>query len=486
MTLLPSLRSVRVRLTLWNVAVVALTLVVLGGAVRLSARHNLMASVDADITARARRHQAFWAHVRPEWPRPWERRVPPGPPIGSRPPAAGRPGGANIPQSEWQARVVERLFNVEGQQVFPWGDGARLDPSAFAQAVGGTESYTTCMVDDEHVRVFSAPLRVGGIVRGVVQVAYSLADVDLALGNLNTTLLTLVPVALAAAGLGGMFMTGRMLRPLRDATQAAGRIGAEDLSRRLPVTGEDEFSKLASTFNQMLGRLESAFVQQRRFAADASHELRTPLTVIKANVGLALSRTDLCSEDRKTYETIDRASGVMSALVQDLLLLARSDAGQLEIHLRPTRLSEVMEVAVECVEPNGGPQIENRIVAADLYVDADAGQLTRLFGNLLDNAVRHTPESGRILLTAEAAADAVVVAVQDTGTGIAPEHLLHVCERFYRADAARSRAHGGSGLGLAICQSIVAAHGGQLAIESEVGAGTTVRVTLQRTAPPRT
>lgn len=170
----------------------------------------------------------------------------------------------------------------------------------------------------------------------------------------------------------------------------------------------------------------------------------------------------------------------MNRIVQDLLLLARSDADQLAYVLQPTPLADVLRQATALL-----PGTERAPVTRDLpspapWVQGDAHSLVRLFGNLLENAAHYTPATGRITVSAENRDAAVVIAVADTGEGIAPEHLPHVTERFYRAEAARSRVQGGTGLGLSICRSIVEAHHGDLTIESVVGQGTTVRVTLAR------
>jgi heavy metal sensor kinase len=512
MKLLRMVRTVRARLTLWNVAVLALVLLILGGVLRVTVERNLIASVDRDITERARWHQSFWSHAPPEdgpgllvWPRfpgPGTGRGPgpgpfrgpgpgqpwgpgpgprgPGPPggPGRRPPPGEEPGR----RPPWQTRVSERVFDLTGEPLFPPGTGAPWDRAGFNAALRGRQTYAIIHHDGERVRIVSAPLRRPKRVAAVVQVAYSLGDVERAIRNLNRTLLTLTPVALCAAALCGLFLTGRMLRPVRELTGAAARIGAEDLSRRLAVSGGDEFAELAATFNGMLGRLDLAFEQQRRFTADASHELRTPLTVVKANTSLALSRGDLSGDYLKAMRSIDRAAGVMNRIIQDLLLLARSDAGQLDLHLRPVPLIDVLDAAVGCVPSEGGGPIHNTVESPDLVVSGDSNHLVRLFVNLLENAVRHTPPTGCVTVSVENKGATVVVSVVDTGAGIPPEHLEHVSERFYRVDAARTRAHGGTGLGLAICQSIVQAHGGAMEITSTVGQGTAVRITLPSAA----
>ncbi|HZO87343.1 MAG TPA: ATP-binding protein [Chthonomonadaceae bacterium] len=474
------LTSVRARLTLWNVGVLALALLVAGGMLRLSLARNLTASVNQELAAEARFHQVVWARGlagpwRGSGP-PWERR-PMGltlPGVPAPPPPRHPPAGPGPP-----SRRMTRVFDRNGRSLFPSGEGAPWDRRAFALAAQGQELYSTVRVEGEPLRVFSAPLRQNGQVAGVVQVVYSLADVERALTNLNQTLLALAPVALALAAAGGLFLTGRMLRPVRAATQAAARIGAGELSRRLPVVGGDEFAELAATLNAMLGRLEQAFEQQRRFTADASHELRTPLTVIKANTSLALSDPDLPAEHRQAWEATDRAASRMRALVQDLLLLARSDAGEFKFELRPTLLREVVESAIEAAQVPGSAPVANE-VSGELAVFGEPGHLVRLFVNLLTNAIRHTPPCGCISVSARAEGEFVRVLVEDTGTGIPPEHLPHVLDRFYRVDSARSREEGGTGLGLAISKSIAEAHGGILRIDSVLGQGTTVQITLRR------
>ncbi len=340
------------------------------------------------------------------------------------------------------------------------------------------------------MRVFSVPLRRDEIVVGAVQVAFPLTDINRAIASLNRTLLTLAPLALLIAGAGGAFLTDRALRPVRHISQAAEQIEAKDLSGRLPVTGKDEFSELARTFNAMLGRLEEAFTllekafeQQRRFTADASHELRTPLTVIKANTSLALRGTRTVEDYRRALEAADRAADMTTSIVQDLLLLARSDAGNLGLSADVMPIQQVLERASEAVRNPENAPVRLNIFDADLSVVGNENELIRLFSNLLENAARHTPVDGTITVTAHSEEKTLVVTVADTGEGIPPEHLPHVTERFYRVDASRTRPSGGTGLGLAICRSIVEAHGGTLSITSAVGKGTTVTVTLPRIAP---
>lgn len=224
--------------------------------------------------------------------------------------------------------------------------------------------------------------------------------------------------------------------------------------------------------------MEEQVERQRRFTADASHELRTPLAIIKANTGQALESEWSPDRYRESMAAIAEAAERQRRLVEDLLFLARGDAGCLARDLAPTSVLEVLEEAFDALPRAGRPEVRLHLDDPDLMVPGSGFELTRLITNLLENAVRYTPPEGSIALTAGRKGGKVRITVADTGEGIAPEHLSRLTERFYRADSARSRRDGGSGLGLAICRSIAEAHGGHLWIESELGRGTTVTVEL--------
>jgi signal transduction histidine kinase len=229
----------------------------------------------------------------------------------------------------------------------------------------------------------------------------------------------------------------------------------------------------------MFDRLESAFARQVRFTADASHELRTPLSVIRSHAELALTRQRSADEYRKTIETCLRAAKRMSALVESLLVLARADAGRLELHRENFDLVEVINDCMEMI----GPMAEERGITLErqlepLEVNADRNRIAQLLTNLLTNAVRYNRDGGKIIVSSRREGVDAVISIADTGVGIAPIDQPRVFERFFRADPARSREAGGSGLGLAICQSIVEAHDGQVTFTSQQAQGTTFVVRL--------
>jgi heavy metal sensor kinase len=338
--------------------------------------------------------------------------------------------------------------------------------------------YTTVITPARSTRILTHLIRRGFGGSSIIQCTFPLSEMERAAHSLDITLLTTIPLVLLIAGLGGAFLTDRAMRPVRHITRTADQIGAEDLSQRLPVGSEDEFSQLANTFNAMLGRLETSFAQQRRFTADASHELKSPLTVIKANASLALRSPRSADEYVRRIEAIDKASNHMRVLVDDLLLLARADEGRLAADKEPISLSEVLQEAVDSTHRPDAAHVTLTLPDRPMTIIGDRHELLRVFGNLIENALRYTPQCGSVIVSASDEGIALCVSVEDTGEGIAAEHIPHLGERFYRVEASRARTHGGSGLGLAICRSIIEAHHGDITFRSQVNVGTTVVVTL--------
>jgi signal transduction histidine kinase len=474
-------RSLRTQLVAWNILTLALLLAILGGIVRYTVQKTIMLSVDHDLERQA---GPPGGGPPPHAPAPPPANGANGPDMPGGPPDDGPPG-ADAPPIRFQRAdgggpndnrnpYHPRMFDLQGKPrdqnhpFQPW------DPDALTLARQGQPIFTNVTVDDVPLRVLTRLLPPRGPSPGLVQAAYPLTDVRRAMGGVDSALLILIPVALVCAGLAGATLTDRVLGRVRLMTQAAGRISGQNFSDRLPVTGQDEFSELAATFNGMLGRQETAFQQQqrlieqqRRFTADASHELKTPLTIIKGNTSMALSVPPDPADFQQSMQDIDRAADSMQRLVQDLLLLARSDSGQLARDQVELLVRDILTRAI-------------RLSVADetLSVCGTEDELVRLFGNLLTNAVRHTPPEGRITVEAKRQGLRAIISIADTGAGIAPEHLPHLGERFYRVDSSRARLDGGTGLGLSICRGIAEAHGGTMTFQSAPGVGTTVRVSL--------
>ncbi len=483
--LLPRRGSLRTQLIVWNIVALAILLGIMGVVTRYTVSSYMLASIERELESRARRMPP----PPRDFPPDRDRRDEPffgGGGRGERD-ERGRRGEPRRPPPMFD-RDPYGLHHFDPQGVSIMANDTRpmWDRAAFERALRERQPQKTRVtVEDEPLLIFTLPHLRNGRVEDILQAAYPLTEMYRALSGLNQSLLILSPFALLSAGLGGAFLTDRVLRRVRLLTEAASQIGARGLSERLPAQGNDEFSALATAFNTLLSQLQGAFQkqenlleQQRRFTADASHELKTPLTVIKGTAGLALSGERKPEEYRQTLQEINRASDQMAVLVQDLLYVARSDAGQLGREPIEILVREILEAAIANVSPHGGAAIALQIGDESLSVCGNECELIRLFSNLLDNAVRYTPEKGQVTLTAKSENRHVLISVADTGSGIAPEHLAHLGERFYRVDTSRTRPTGGTGLGLSICKGIAEAHHGAIHWESTVGVGTIVTVSL--------
>ncbi|HET6422751.1 MAG TPA: ATP-binding protein [Planctomycetaceae bacterium] len=310
---------------------------------------------------------------------------------------------------------------------------------------------------------------------------------DIGLSRRFAGMLTLAAIGVLGIGLlGGWWFTGRAIRPLETMTKTAESISAQNLAQRINITETDsELGQLAVVLNQTFDRLQAAFERQTRFTADASHELRTPVAVILAQIELSLARPRSEQDYREALATCLRASQRMKSLIENLLVLARLDAGAAELRLEKVALDQLVGEAVELIQPLADQRkIAITCELAPVTVPADRHRLSQVLTNLLTNAVRYNRDDGSIVVTVSEEAETAVVAIRDTGIGIAPEHLPHIFDRFFRVDPARSRSEGSSGLGLAICQSLVAAHHGTLTTTSTLGEGTTMELRLPRGAKP--
>ena len=289
-----------------------------------------------------------------------------------------------------------------------------------------------------------------------------------------------------AAALGTMLvwlLSRRTLAPLQSLGAAARRLGRGDLSQRAEPNGPAEVRQLAHSFNVMAAGLEEAERHRRNLTADIAHELRTPLSNIQGY--LEAIRDGLVQPTPETIDTIHGQAIHLSRLVEDLRLLAQVEAGELTLELSPTRLEELLQSGVEAVRPRA----ETKGIALNLEVEPslptvelDATRIAQVVGNLLENAITHTPEGGAVTVSARpgvnGVANSLEVTVADTGRGIAPEDLPRLFDRFYRADPSRSRSTGGTGLGLTIARRLVEAHDGTIEADSVLGEGSRFTIRL--------
>jgi heavy metal sensor kinase len=360
-----------------------------------------------------------------------------------------------------------------------------LSTTALRNAERGEETFESIALPGAHapVRLLTWPVMSGGRLEQLVQVTASLDEVEAARRRFLLILAGLAPLALAGAAAGGWWLAGRALAPVDRIAETARRITAEDLSRRIdtPATA-DEIGRLVAVLNDMLARLEGAFATARQFSADAAHELRTPLTILKGELEVGLGATPASEEAHgvlaSCLEEVDR----LIALVEDLLFLARADAGVAENPRQRIDLGEVLDdaaPAIQALADRAGVGLGLH-PATGLVVCGSAPQLLRVVLNLADNAIKYTPRGGRVDVALRADGESAVLDVSDTGPGIAPDDQRRIFERFYRGDPAHGR--GGTGLGLALVRSMVQVHGGRVTVESPPGGGSRFRVTLPRAA----
>jgi heavy metal sensor kinase len=456
------IHSIKFRFTIWYLLVLAVLLIALSAGVYFYLSRSLYRNLDDSLELRSTQLCSIPAILE------------------------------SIRQGEFQEELGEIviLYFYSGDQlmeVSPRGISIPTPHELISQAIAGTSLFTTIQTTEgEGLRLLAVPINISilgpppGIQPAALVIARSTKQIDQALAGLVRTLVIAVPLALALAAAGGIFLARRALKPVDKIAQTAREIGESDLSQRINVNTKDELGRLAATLNEMIGRLEKAFQRQKQFTSDASHELRTPLAVIEAESTLALEKERPSSDYQQSLEIISQESRQMSSLIDQLLTLARADAGKEQWNFTEVNLGKLIsnlstDVEVLCQEKGlsfqlGQPQ--------DLVVKGDEARLRELFMNLLDNAIRYTPAPGTVSVSLRREGQMAVVAVTDTGVGIPAEDIPFIFERFYRVDKSRSRAEGGSGLGLAICRHIAEAHGGKIEVESQVGSGSTFSVWL--------
>lgn len=451
--------SIRVRLTAWYVAALALTLLLLSGATYFLTRAGLHHWLDEELGERA---EALADDVRL---------------VDGRPASQVDDHGHERYEGASDGFLI--LDSTRSPVVSQGLDGPAFVESGAVEAAfrGHAGSGMVQGARGSQWRTVARPLLSGGRVAAVVVVGHDLHEADEVLERLGTVMLALLPLGLIGAGLGGYALAGRALGAVDQITRKAAAITERDLSQRLPVETRDELGRLATTFNELIERLQHAFERQRRFTADASHELRTPLSIIQALTSQKLMRPRTQEEYEQTLRQIDESTAYMTRLVNHLLVLARADAGQVLLERERLELTELLEHVAGQVGEASGRSIP---VEADgaVLVSGDPLRLTELFLNLLENAVKYTPPDGEVAVRVEQVRSEARVRVSDTGIGIPAEHLPHIFERFYRADKVRSREEGGTGLGLAISLWIAEAHGGTIRAESKPGRGTKMTVVL--------
>jgi heavy metal sensor kinase len=315
----------------------------------------------------------------------------------------------------------------------------------------------------------------------MVLASTSLESFEHQMSLLTMVLVASGPLALGLALIGGYTLARRTLSPVDRIVEVANRITASDLQQRVEIANaDDELGRLAQTINSLIDRLQKAIEEMRRFTADAAHELRTPLAVLRSGIEVALRSPRSADEYRQALQAAAGESNRLARLADQLLFLSRQEAGMTQIEREVVRLDALLRDVAEQFEVSAQEAGVVLIVEPleAFAVRGDDISLSRVFFNALENAIKYTPQGGRVTVRARPAGSIVRIEVEDTGVGIAPEHSSHLFKRFYRAENRPDRDRKGAGLGLAIAQSAVMAHGGKIGLESQVGRGTILYVEL--------
>ena len=439
--------SLRLRLTLAFTLVLALVLAAMGFVVYRQLGRSLMSTVDQNL-----RRQAAEAESRVKAARPL------------------------VDQDAGEGGTLGQLLDSRGRVV-------RSTPSGLKPLVGTSRLRPAGAPEklfqldpipgrDGEWRVLAVPVESSGRPLTLV-LARSIASREEALDHLLTDFLVAGPLLLLLASLAGYGLAAAALRPVEAMRLRAEAISAATPGRRLPVPASgDEISRLASTLNDMLGRLEAAFAHERRFVADASHELRTPLALLRTELELALRRPRSASELERAVRSAAEETERLSQLAEDLLLIARSDQGRLPIRRTHVPAADVLEAVAQRFARRAKDHGQTVVVEpGELELDADPVRLEQALANLVDNALAH--DAGSVRLSARPGIDGLVeLHVTDDGPGFPEGFVAHAFDRFTRADEARGR--GGTGLGLAIVDLIAQAHGGSAGAANRAEGGADV------------
>ena len=455
--------SIGVRLTLWYVAIFALGEIVFGAGMWFILRHNLFDLADDELESQVEDLKSFLEAQKKD---------------------------ATISKLQEEVTESYALEHAGDFLELYLETGDLIYRSSFLQAhesilmpasqINGP-LFKIRHAEGRHFRFVFQKLNANGHVY-TVEMGVSADDEIQTLHLFRTYLLMFAPLLLLIAAMVGYWMSRRVLSPVDALVRTARDVSGANLNSRLQKleTG-DELQRLSDTLNEMLDRIESAFLRVTQFTADASHELRTPVSLIRTEAELALRRSRTEAEYKDSLRQILQEAERTTLLIEQLLELARADSGRESLTMRPVDLPEVLRDVVYSwrqVAAARNLQFSTEFCERGVSVMGDPTLLRRLADILLDNAFKYTPSPGSVRLGLEVQDEAAVITVQDSGMGIAPEEQQRIFERFYRVDKARSRQQGGVGLGLAIAEWIVSQHRGAISVESRPGEGASFRVRL--------
>jgi heavy metal sensor kinase len=380
----------------------------------------------------------------------------------------------------WANGALFEVADEKGEWIFR-SEGLLHPRSPVPNGSGNDVAFVTTNLDFNQYRIALAAARVNGQTFNI-HAAVPTEPFDQALDRFRLIEQEGLPALVLIASLLGYWLSGRSLAPVDKIIRTAEMIGVDNLSRRLEVPKpHDELRRLTETLNAMLGRIESSFQKITQFTADASHDLRTPVAVVRATAEIALRKPRSQAEYEEALSRVLQTSVETSAMLENLLMIARADAGAAGLEMHPVDLKTHIRRAQEHGEILAATKslsFTSHLPESTVLVKGDAIAIDRLLMILVDNAVKYTPPGGRCEIALTMSEAEVHIAVKDSGVGIESGDLESIFERFYRADKTRSREISGAGLGLAIARWIANVHGGSITAESVIGAGSVFRVKL--------
>jgi heavy metal sensor kinase len=363
--------------------------------------------------------------------------------------------------------------------------GVRLSPEA-VRSLANDQEYSDMQLEKERLRFHNDVVARDNANRYLVRVGIPLTPADEAQRGFLRSLLLLTPLGILLASLVGWEMSRRALRPMKSLAIAARHIDIKQLQERLPTRGAgDEVDEVAQAFNETLARLENSVGQMKQFTASISHELRTPLTALRGEAEIALLQARSVEEYKRVLTSQLEEFDKLAHMINQLLVLANAEAGEIRWTDQSVDLSALADSLVDQLEPVSAAKKINLSTSSQphVHVRGDASWIERVILNLLDNAIKFTPEDGTVSIRVKAIGKEAELSVEDTGIGISSQALPHIFDRFYRAEPSRSKQVEGVGLGLALVRWIVEKHAGRISVHSELGKGSKFTIYLPMDIP---
>lgn len=465
-------KSIRARLTLWYVVILGFIILVADLFLYNSYKNSLIASIDDTLYMLAEEVEHT---ILMESPAAWRKEI------------------KNVRDEFLTHRFFIQVLGIketnegrEIQRIIPSGvlAGSVYPPAGkdIIHTMNDTPEYLDVRFKSlsvHPIRVILFPVVKEGVTTYIIQVGTSLRKAYQALDSLVIILLIAAPFMLVLSSLVGYLILTRAFKPVESVVRAARQITAEDLSHRIDLKGkEDEIGELVKTFNRMIDRLQLSVERIKEFSSDVSHELKTPLTIMRGEMDVTMRRERDKGEYKDAFRSVYEEVKKLETIIDNLLFLSQADIRQSRAAFEKTPLYEVLINEVEKMRKLADRKNVRFIIKemAALYVKSDASLLERLIMNLIDNAIKYTPDGGEIKISLRENKGFALMEIEDNGVGIPAASLPHVFDRFYRVDKSRSNRSRGAGLGLSIAKQVAILHDAEIRVKSKVNKGTRVTV----------